>query len=110
MNQDWVDVVFKKKTPERTGKVDQKDYRRTGEVISKFDGNDTVVQKSTNMNIRHRIQNERKLRKWDQETLANKINVKVDVIKKIESGTMKHPSADILQRIRTILGIKIKMV
>ena len=55
----------------------------------------------------HRVRRAREARGWKQADLGAKINERVTVIAKIESGSMI-PNEDLLRRLERALGIKLK--
>ena len=60
--------------------------------------------KKVDKNFGKKIVQYRMAKKWNQKTLGQKINIKEDVIKKYETGTII-PNEHIINKLRRVLGI-----
>lgn len=69
-----------------------------------------IVEKKTTLDMRKLIQSTRQSLNMSQKELACKLNVNASVINDIESGKMKSPTPQLVQKINNVLKLKIKLV
>ena len=99
-HQDWKPVLIKKKK-----KVSKNEPKKQGGIGHSLDSNDTKLKhKKVDKNFGKKIVQYRMAKKWNQKTLGQKINIKEDVIKKYETGTII-PNEHIINKLRRVLGI-----
>ena len=100
-HQDWEPVLIKKKKKKDTNK-DPNVKKGLGHSL---DSNDTKLKhKTVDKLFSKKISQYRMLKKWNQKTLAQKTNIKEDLIKKYENGTAL-PTPQICNKLRKVLGI-----
>jgi|SRR3990172_707860 len=100
-HQDWTPIVLKKDEkkiiqPHPPG---HKQYKN-------LDSNDPDAPKPVGLSIGKQIQQARLNKKMTQDELAQKINVKPNIIRDYENGKAI-PDKKVIQKISQILGIKI---
>jgi len=94
--QDWTPVVIKKTEVKITPKPTKpKELDEIGKV------------QHTTLELRKQIQEARMAKKLSQAQLAQQINEKPNIIQAYESGKAI-PNPQILQKLRRILGVKLK--
>ena len=96
--QDWNTVVLKKPTTKpkpQTFSSAPKEIEEIGKI------------EHTSLELRKQIQSARIARKLSQAQLAQQINEKPNIIQAYESGKTT-PSPQVLQKLRKILGVKLK--
>jgi ribosome-binding protein aMBF1 (putative translation factor) len=103
--QDWKAVVLKEKTPIIPKNIVAKPLASKISSSVKLNENDEIasikyVQKKDSI----LITNTRNIKKLSRKDLANKVNVKEDVIKDIETGKLIH-DGNLIARIKKYLGV-----
>tara|TARA_X000000368_G_C22380913_1_gene428997 strand:+ start:114 stop:467 length:354 start_codon:yes stop_codon:yes gene_type:complete len=69
-----------------------------------------IVEKKTTLDMRKLIQSTRQTMNMSQKELACKLNVNTSVINELESGKMKSPPPQLIQKLNNVLKLKIKLV
>lgn len=94
--QDWTPIVIKKPLSKPIPKPTKpKELDEIGTV------------QHTTLELRKQIQNARMAKKMSQADLAKQINEKPNIIQAYENGKAV-PNAQILQKLRRVLGVKLK--
>jgi putative transcription factor len=101
MDQDWTTVIFKKRKPPK-----QYAQNETQVKLKKLE-NEEIVIKKTSLKLRKAIQQARTTHKMSQSMLANKINVKSNVINDYESGKAI-PNQQIIVKLEKVLKVKLQ--
>jgi putative transcription factor len=101
-NQDTTNIVWRKHTTEK--KVENSSGKK---IIKLENENEELSHSKISSNVRMEIQKARVAKKMTQKELANKINEKVEVIQSYENGKAI-PDNRILQKLRRVLGIRLK--
>ena len=97
-HQDWKPVLIKKKK-----KVSKNEPKKTKGLGHSLDDNDTKLKhKKVDKNFGKKIAQYRMAKKCNQKKLGHKINIKEDVIKKSETGTII-PNEHIINKLRRVL-------
>lgn len=101
-HQDWKPVVLKKSQP--TKHIQKRDGNKERK---KIESDDPEPLKTLGLSAAKQIQQARLSKKWSQKDLANKLNIKPNLIKDYETGKVV-PNPQILNKINRLLGIKIQ--
>ena len=102
-HQDWEPVVLRKNTERKTR------YNAPGhKKFKKIDSEDVEAPKTLGLSAGRQIQQARAAKKMTQKELAQKINVKAQLITDYETGKAI-PSRAILNKINHALGIVIRV-
>jgi len=99
-HQDWKPVTWKKKAPPAP-----KETRKPSGQPSALDDEPKNTRKITT-DARKLIQQERLARGWSQRDLAQRINVRPEVIRDYENGSAL-PSGAVTQKLTRVLNIKL---
>jgi ribosome-binding protein aMBF1 (putative translation factor) len=103
--QDWKSVVLKEKTPIIPKNIVAKPLASKISSSVKLNENDEIASiKYICKRDSLTITNARNLKKLTRKDLANKVNVKEDVIKDIETGKLIH-DGNLIARIKKYLGV-----
>ena len=106
-HQDTTPIVWKKGTNNKNNTTDRK-IKNSGKNMRKLEEeNEELSHSKISTNIKMEIQKARVGKKMSQKELANKINEKVEVIQSYENGKAI-PDNRILQKLRRVLGIRLK--
>ena len=104
-------VVMKRNKNNKNDKAPHLTYEQSRYIhLTKAEDDERNHEKQTNVDVRKQIQQARLNKKLSQKELGNKINVSEKVIKELESGVLKNPSPHLIQKLRNVLEIKIKLV
>ena len=102
-HQDFNQVVFKK--PNVIDKQQKTSFITHEESINRTLENDELIEKpSLSLELKQKIQKARISKNMTQKQLASALNIKSDVINKIEAGTQK-PDPKLLNQLKRILQI-----
>jgi len=111
MNTDgnqWETIVFNKQTTTRNNSI--LPHRSHQESIEmKLENDEEIKHKQTNLELRNLIKLKRIEKEFTQQQLANLVNVKSDIINKIESGKIVSPDPKLISEIKKKLGISMKL-
>jgi len=111
MNSDgnqWEQVMFTKKPKQTNSTIAHRSHQQSIEI--KLDNDDELKRKQTNLELRNLIKQKRIENGLTQQQLASFVNVKSDIINKIESGKLLSPEPKIISEIKRKLGISMKLV
>lgn len=104
-HQDWHTITYKnQKKLTKEEKIKQQNSSGTKD-FKKLDSDEPPVPNKLNHNLKLLIQKRRQELNLSQKDLANKINVKVNIINDYETGKAI-PDKIILRKIKNFLGIK----
>lgn len=101
-------IIFTKKTKQNTSNIPHRTYQESVEI--KLENDDELKRKQTNLELRNLIKQKRIEKGLTQQQLAISVNVKSDVINKIESGKLLSPEPKLISEIKKKLGIIMKLV
>ena len=111
-DQDWKPVIInggsvpgKEKNHQNGGAQVKTNYDTKFQNLDGDDVDPKKIMGSISIDLRLQIQKARTAKKMSQKELAQKLNVKLEVINQYESGKVK-PDNRILQRMGTVLGVK----
>ncbi len=110
IGQDWETVVLSKpKNHSSGGKPDKPSIKLTDEQIrlNKLENEEIVEQKKVPLELRKKIQQARGAKKMTQAQLAQKVNVKQNVINEYENGKAV-PDNALLGKLERALGVKLR--
>jgi ribosome-binding protein aMBF1 (putative translation factor) len=98
--QDWIPVVLKKN---KTNKQTQKQIDPIVKKMNQLENSDEIIKVTkVSDDDRKMISNLRLLKKISQKDLANKLQIREDIIKSIENGTHSKDN-QLITRIKTFL-------
>jgi putative transcription factor len=104
-HQDWNTITYKKpKILSKEDKIKRQNPSRTKD-FKKLDSDEPPIPTKLNHDLKILIQKKRQELNLTQKNLANKINVKVNIINDYETGKCI-PDKIILQKIKNVLNIK----
>lgn len=114
-HQDWKPVIFKKSRQQlqKEGKIKKEKVLNTKRPnsnnvsanLKKLDGDDVEPTKYVPKEIAKTIQQARTAKKMTQQDLANRLNVKKNIINDLESGKMVL-NKGFVNRVKRVLGVK----
>lgn len=114
-HQDWKPVIFRKSQQQlkKEGKIKKEKVLNTkrpnsnnvGTNLKKLDGDEVEPPKHVPKETAKLIQQARTAKKMSQQDLANKLNVKKNIINDLESGKMLL-NKGFVSRVKRVLGIK----
>lgn len=105
-HQDWNPLIINNKNNKKSPKPK---IVVPDEVIkmNKIENDEYQIPKIS-LNLQQQIQQARASKGWSQKDLAQRLNVKVDIIRNYESGTAI-PDNSLLQRMSRLLGVTLKL-
>lgn len=111
MNSDgnqYEQIIFTKKNKQNNSNIPHRTHQESVEI--KLENDDEIKRKQTNLELRNLIKQKRIEKGLTQQQLASSVNVKSDIINKIESGKLLSPEPKLISEIKKKLGITMKLV